>query len=166
MSMKYKIDDQWVEAPNGYVTESMFFNPRHPEDEYLIKAGDKVLSRTRFGLTWQIIVEGDTAIGKDFKELLKTNPEILLLAIPTKYEFGDDSIYKMSGYFGWGAMGMGFGQLSFYRDEETGKIIFDTECMGPETTRKIMHDLVDFMVDNGVSADWDRRKSDAAEQDA
>lgn len=155
--MKYKIEDQWIEAPPGYVMESMFFNPRRPDAEYLIKAGDKVLTKTRLGLTWQTIVEGDPAIGKDFKELLKTEPEIQLLAIPQKYEFSDNSIYKMSGYFGWSAMGMGFGQLSFGRNEETGQIEFDTEHMGPETTRKILHDLVDYMVDNGVSSDWNPR---------
>lgn len=156
--MKYGwIDGQKIAIPELYVTESMFFNPRRDKAVYLIRAGDKILTKTRLGLTWLTIVEGDAAIGVNFKELLKTDENIKMLAIPLKFEFGDESIFSLKGYFSWSALGSGFGQMSFGRSEEDGKIHFDTEMMGPETTRKMLHDLVDYIVDNGVSDDWNPR---------
>lgn len=157
--MRYKIDDKWYEAPPGYVMESMFFNPRHPEAKYLIKAGDKILAK-RYGLlpAWYVITADDTAVGVDFKELVERDKTVLLLAIPQKYEFDETGIHSLNGYFDWSCLGMGFGQMSFSLNAETGKVEFDTEMMGPETTRKIMHDFVDFLIDNGVSSDWDRKE--------
>jgi len=51
--------------------------------------------------------------------------------------------------------------MSFHQDQETGNIIFDTEMMGPETTRIMLHRFVDYIVDNGVSDDWKRMEEDA-----
>jgi hypothetical protein len=156
--MKYEIDGKWYEAPKGYVMESMFFNPRRAEAKYLVQAGDMLLVKTRVGAAWVKVEEGSDAVGEDFKDLIDMDETIQLIAIPQRYEFEDTSLYNMHGYFGWSCLGMGFGQMSFKLNEETGKVEFDTEMMGRETTRKVLHDLVDFMVDNGVSDDWERKE--------
>lgn len=144
----------------GYVHESMFFNPWHDRSTHTVQVGDKLLTQTDRGLTWLMVLEGDSVAGAKFKDVVSTRPDIKSIATPMKFEFDKTGIHNCNAYFDWGALGMGFGQMSFYQDQETGDIVFDTEMMGPETTRLMLHQFVDYIVDNGVSDDW-KRKEDA-----
>lgn len=47
----------------------------------------------------------------------------------------------------WSWKGCGFGELWLKLDPETGKITGDTECMGPESTRKFLYALANKIID-------------------
>lgn len=155
--------DQAFERENrlkGYVHESMFFNPSHERSKYVVQEGDLLLIQiTDSGrVGW---VKATEEVGKPYKELIVERPAIKSIATPMKFEFDKEGIFSCGAYFNWGAMGMGFGQMSFHKDKETGDIVFDTEMMGPETTRLMLHQFVDYIVDNGISDDWEGMKKDA-----
>lgn len=148
---------------NGYVHESMFFNPVSERSSYKVREGDLLLVtiETSGRCGW---MKATDEVGQVYKELIQERKSIKSIATPMVFEFSDDGIHSAGAYFNWGAMGMGFGQMSFHLDKEVGKVRFDTEMMGPETTRRMLHQFVDYIVDNGVSDDWDRRARDEAEE--
>lgn len=55
-------------------------------------------------------------------------------------------VHGAQAYFNWSWKGCGFGQLTFsYQD---GEWSCDTEMMGPESTRKLLHAFADHVADN------------------
>jgi len=61
-------------------------------------------------------------------------------------EIGD--VFSGGAYFNWGAVGIGFGQLSFSVDPSTQKVSCMNECMNRESVRKILHAFADHIADN------------------
>lgn len=57
-------------------------------------------------------------------------------------------LHSGSAYFDWGWKGIGFGQLSFNYDRETGKLACMNECMGRESVRQLLHAMADYIADN------------------
>ena len=53
--------------------------------------------------------------------------------------------HSAGAYFDWRWDGCGFGQLSF--GVKDGKWHCDTECMGPISTRKLLHAFADYVAD-------------------
>lgn len=155
----YKTLDEVYARKNrtpGFAQTGMFFNPFREGAEYLVKATDQLLYHTDTeGYFWA--PPAPSAVGRNIKNVMEENPGIKDIQIPIEYCFSDDSIHSASAYFSWSAMGMGFGQMSFRLNKDTGKVEFDTECIGRETTRAMLHQFVDFIVDNGVSEDWNLR---------
>lgn len=67
------------------------------------------------------------------KHAMDTNPPVV------------DEAYAANAYFGWGWKGCGFGQLSF--SVKDGQWSCDTEMMGPDSTRKLLHAFADYVAD-------------------
>lgn len=152
-------NDVEVDIPDGYVGESMFFAPRRPQTPYTVKQNDLLLvemSDGSFGWSAPTSFEYNRLfvdlVGDEQRWPLGS--KVVSIATPLKFEFDDNCIHSMNGYFSWCATGVGFGQMSFSLNKETGKVEFDTELMSKEATRRALHDLVDYMIDNGVSGDW------------
>ncbi len=146
-------DETEIEAPCNYVIEGMFFNPRSARSTYLVKSEDKYLMVNLLGsYVWCDAPTSD--VGRLFKDILVERSDIILLAIPLKFKFNNNSIHNALVCFDWSALGFGFGQLSFGINRELQKVEFGTESIDPDTTRKILHDFVDFIIDNGYSEDW------------
>lgn len=59
-----------------------------------------------------------------------------------------EHVHNSTVYFDWSWQGCGFGQLSFSFDSATGKWSCDTESMGPESTRQLLHAFADYVADN------------------
>lgn len=140
----------------GFARTSMFFNPFREGAVYLVKETDQLLFQTdtdEYFWSWP----AQSAIGRDIKDIMAENADIKDIQIPVEYNFSSDGIHSAGAYFDWGALGMGFGQMSFSLNKDTGKVEFDTECMGRESTRAMLHQFVDFIIDNGVSDDWNPR---------
>ena len=146
----------YIRTQVGYVAESMFFDPRRKNAQYDVKSTDLLLVKTEIDTYRWIPAEnfGCLVVGHEFKDVLAEFKAIVAIAIPRVYEFSMDGIHNLSAYFDWCAVGSGFGQMSFGYDREEGHVTFDTEMLGPENTRLMLHQLVDFLVDNGVSSDW------------
>lgn len=58
-----------------------------------------------------------------------------------------DGIHWANAYFDWSWKGCGFGQLSFSKDRETGKLTCMNECMGRESVRKILIAMANTVAD-------------------
>lgn len=58
------------------------------------------------------------------------------------------AVHDAHVYFDWSWTGCGFGQLTFSYDASTGQWSCDTEMMGPESTRKLLHAFADHVADN------------------
>lgn len=58
------------------------------------------------------------------------------------------AVHSGGAYFDWSWKGCGFGQMSFDYDSEKKEWTGDTECMGPESTRKLLHAFADHVADN------------------
>lgn len=58
------------------------------------------------------------------------------------------SIMDLSLYVGWGWDGCGFGELFVKYDAEKNQWTADTECMGPQSVRKILHAAADKIADD------------------
>ena len=58
-------------------------------------------------------------------------------------------VHWAKGYFDWSWKGCGFGQFSFELSED-GKFRAMNEGMGPESSRKLLHALADYIADNLV----------------
>lgn len=63
------------------------------------------------------------------------------------------SVFSGQAYFDWGWKNMGFGQLSFHVNQDTGKVYIGNECMNRETVRSILHAFADYVADNGIMED-------------
>lgn len=138
----------------GFVHTSMFFNPFREGTVYLVKETDLLLfAMDTEGYFWG--APAQSAVGRDIKDVMKDNPNIKDIQIPIEYRFSGDGIHNLSAYFDWGALGMGFGQMSFELNKDTGQVEFDTENTTRETTRAMLHQFVDYIIDNGVSDDWE-----------
>ena len=82
------------------------------------------------------------------EETRKNNPPIC-----TAVHFAD-------AYFDWSWKGCGYGQLSF--SIKDGVWSCETECMGPEATRKLLHAFADHVADQlEPILDAERRQGDA-----
>jgi len=57
------------------------------------------------------------------------------------------SAWQANGNFSWEWTGCGFGGLSFGYDSEKKEWFCDTECMGPESTRMLLHAFADYVAD-------------------
>lgn len=57
-----------------------------------------------------------------------------------------NEVHSAGAYFTWGWKRCGFGELSF--GVKDGKWHCDTECMGPESVRKLLHAFADHVADN------------------
>ncbi len=65
-------------------------------------------------------------------------------------------LFSANAYFGWGMKGVGFGQLSFSLDRETGRLSCMNECMSRERVRALLHALADHIADNVILEEtWD-----------
>lgn len=58
-----------------------------------------------------------------------------------------DNAYAANAYFDWYWDGCGCGQLRFGYNPDTNEWWADTEMMGPESTRKLLHAFADFVAD-------------------
>ncbi len=136
-----------------YLYENLFFNPSNEKSTYLIKEEDLLLHENIDG-TFRWTPAPSYTVGILYRLVIKQHTRFKAIATPVKFEFDIEDIYSCSAYFGWGALGLGHGQMSFHKNKEDGQIEFDTEMMGKETTRLMLHQFVDFIVDNGTSSDW------------
>lgn len=64
-----------------------------------------------------------------------------------------NGVYDAAAYFGWGADCIGFGQMSFSLDKDSGKFKCMNECMSKEFVRKTLHSLADHIADNVILED-------------
>lgn len=140
----------------SYVMESMFFNPRRDNVQYAVQPHDLLMVKTENDTFRWIPAEnfGSLVVGVEFKDVVEEFEAIKTVAVPKVYNFSAEDIHALKAYFNWSALGVGFGQMSFGLNEETGVVEFDTEMFGREKTRHMLHQFVDFIVDNGVSDDW------------
>ena len=76
------------------------------------------------------------------------DPEKMMQETP---EIGD--VFRSSVYFDWVWKHCGFGQLSWYIDEN-GSIQMSNEGMNRERIRKILHSYADYVADNAVLEDY------------
>ena len=58
------------------------------------------------------------------------------------------SVFSANAYFDWSWQGKGFGQLSFSRDKETGKLTCMSECMSRDSVRTLLRAFADHIADN------------------
>lgn len=157
--MDYPVFDNIQEVFNrenrlvGYVFESMFFNPRSEKATYIVTDTDLLLIETDGKFQWRAPTEKQ--LGREIKQLMNEDTTVKSVAAKLQFEFDSDSIFHLNAYFNWSALGMGFGQMSFGRDKDTGQVVFNTEMLGKNTTRLMLHQLVDYLVDTGTSDDWD-----------
>lgn len=76
-----------------------------------------------------------------------------------------DNVYAANAYFDWYWKGCGCGQLRFGYNPDTNKWWADTEMMGPESTRKLLHAFADYVADNLAPVieeeqrEWEERKA-------
>lgn len=144
----------WCPNPiEGYIAEGHMFNPRRETVSYIVKNADVVLLENREG-EFQWCMAPAYLVGLEYKEALELYPQLKALAIPLVFEFDADSVFSCGAYFGWGAQGFGFGQMSFSK-QENGDIEFCTEGLKKETTRLMLHQFVDYLIDHGVCNAWD-----------
>lgn len=61
-------------------------------------------------------------------------------------------IHNADMYVDWDWKGLGFGQLSFYIEED-GKIHVMNEYMTRDSVRKILHAMADYVADHAVLTD-------------
>jgi hypothetical protein len=148
-----------IRPPDGYVGESMFFNPRKETATYLVTKDDLLLVENQLIHECEWTSADWTVVGMEFKDVLKLYPNVKSIAIPMKFEFDTQDIHYLTAHFDWNCLGIGFGQMSFEKIGVNEPLTFDTECMGRETTRKMLHDFVDFIVDNGISDDWKSKEN-------
>lgn len=79
-----------------------------------------------------------------------------------------DAAHSAGAYFDWCWQGCGFGQLSF--GVKDGVWHCDTECMGPESTRKLLHAFADYVADQltpvieAERAEFEARRANHEEQ--
>jgi hypothetical protein len=72
------------------------------------------------------------------EEMQKHNPEI-------------QEIMSLGLYVAWGWEGCGFGELYIKYDPDTKTYTWDTEAMSVESIRKILHAVVDHIVDKDLA---------------
>lgn len=75
---------------------------------------------------------------------------------PQRPDIAIHDLFSANAYFGWGMKGVGFGQLSFSLDRETGRLSCMNECMSRERVRALLHAFADHVADNVILEEtWD-----------
>jgi len=88
--------------------------------------------------------------GKSFFDLTKEERKFVMDSNPPTI----GALYEGNAYFGWNWTGCGFGQMTMRLDKEASKIIVDSENMGRESVRKLLHSMADYIADRAVIVDY------------
>jgi hypothetical protein len=92
----------------------------------------------------------DSIKGKSFFELTKEERKFVMDTNPPTIS----GLYEGNAYFGWNWTGCGFGQMTLRLDKGAMKIIVDSENMGRESVRKLLHSLADYIADRAIIVDY------------
>lgn len=64
-----------------------------------------------------------------------------------------ESVYACNLYFTWAIAGMGFGELTVFKNNTTGQIECMNECMTRETVRQLLVEMANKLADEMVLLD-------------
>lgn len=92
----------------------------------------------------------DSIKGKSFFQLTKEERKFVM----DKYPPTISGLYEGNAYFGWNWTGCGFGQMTMRFDKGEPKIIVDSENMGREYVRTLLHSLADYIADRAIIVDY------------
>lgn len=92
----------------------------------------------------------DSIKGKSFFQLTQEERQFIMYNNPPHIT----GLYECNSYFGWDWKGCGFGQMTLRFDKGAMKIIVDSENMGRESVRKMLHSLADYIADRAVIVDY------------
>ena len=124
------IGDKSITIPYGYIAVACH------RRAYTIQPGDMLAVLRGDGYVWEHPVSGVGSVAF---------PDSVIIT-PLQFEFDDQSIVTLHGYFRWCANNLGFGELYFHHDN--GRIKIDVETLHRDTVRKMLHDFVDHVMDN------------------